>query len=71
VNTNDPVIADNTVSNDWIYEVPPRTDAKVQLLTVGRIATYGSWYGELGEHFIAYCPLPKRNKELERRLGLL
>lgn len=57
--------------NDWRYEVPPKTDAKVQLLTIGRVGVYGNWYGRYGEFFIAWAPCPKRNKAAEARLGLL
>jgi hypothetical protein len=66
--TNDPVI---TGTSEWVYAVPPRTDAKVQLLTIGAIQTTGNWYGKYGEFFVAYAPLPKRNKEIERKLGVL
>jgi hypothetical protein len=50
---------------EWRYEVAPNRGAKVQLLTVGRIAVHGNWYGAYGEAFIAWAPMPKRNKELE------
>lgn len=53
---------------NWRYEVAPNTDSKVNLLTIGRIAASGNWYGDYGEFFIAWAPLPKRNKELESRL---
>jgi hypothetical protein len=53
---------------DWRYEVSPRTDSKVQLLTVGRIAVHGNWYGTYGENFIAWAPMPKRNKVRENEL---
>lgn len=55
----------------WRYEIPGRTDAKVLLLTKGGIAVTGNWYGGLGESFMAWAPLPKRDKEQEARLGLL
>lgn len=55
----------------WRYEVPHSTDAKVLLLTVGRIAVTGQWYGPYGQNFIAWAPLPRRDKEQEARLGLL
>jgi hypothetical protein len=57
--------------NEWIYAIPPRTDAKVQLLTTGAVQTSGNWYGAYGEFFVAYAPIPKRNKERERQLGVL
>lgn len=55
----------------WRYEIPENRSAKVQLLTVGGIAVHGHWYGAFGEAFIAWCPLPKRDKELEARLRLI
>lgn len=54
----------------WRYGVPPRTDAKVLLLTVGRTAVIGNWTGGYGDAFIAWAPLPKRDKTEEARLGL-
>lgn len=44
--------------------------AKVFLLTKGGVATTGNWTGAYGEFFIAWCPMPKRNKQRERELGL-
>lgn len=55
----------------WRYEVPKSTDAKVLLLTIGRVAVTGNWYGPYGQNFIAWAPLPRRDKEQEARLGLL
>ncbi len=55
----------------WRYEVPASTDAKVLLLTVGRVAVVGNWYGAYGQSFIAWAPMPRRDKEQEARLGLL
>lgn len=68
-NIDDPVIATN--ETPWRYEVAPRTDAKVQLLTIGFVAVYGSWRGAYGDLFVAWAPVPKRNKELEAELGLI
>ena len=55
----------------WRYEVPTRTDAKVLLLTIGRTAVVGNWCGLLGESFVAWAPLPRRDKAAETRLGLM
>lgn len=55
----------------WRYEVPQNTDAKVFLLTRGFVAVVGNWRGAYGEQFIAWAPMLKRNKDTERRLGLL
>lgn len=56
---------------EWIYTKPPRTDSKVLLLTIGDVQTSGNWYGEIGQHFKAWHPEPKRNKALEHKLGIL
>ncbi len=55
----------------WRYTVPRNGDSKMLLLNLGGVAIIGNWYGELGEHFLAWCPLPKRDKQLERALGLV
>lgn len=34
------------------------------LLTAGEVAVIGQWQGEVGEHFLAWCPLPKKAKPL-------
>lgn len=54
----------------WRYEEPEHKSAKCLLLTVGRVAVIGQWYGKLGEAFVAYSPMPKRDKEREEKLGL-
>lgn len=58
----------NTGEIRWIYSVPQSTDATMFLLTIGRIAMRGRWQGKMGEYFIAYCPMPKRDKVLEEKL---
>lgn len=55
----------------WRHSLPCRTDSKMLLLTVGEVAVIGQWYGTVGEHFLAWCPLPKRDKALEVSLGLV
>lgn len=55
----------------WRYTVPRTTDSKMMLLTIGGVAVIGNWRGTVGEHFIAWCPLPKRDKQLEVVLGLV
>lgn len=54
----------------WRYERPANTGAKMMLLTVGRVAVLGTWFGDLGEAFIAWAPMPKRDKIKEVELGL-
>ncbi len=44
----------------WRYEVPPERGAKCLLLTVGGVCIVGRWYGELGENFVAWSPMPKK-----------
>lgn len=51
----------------WRYDTAPR-GVKLFLLTIGGVAITGDWRDNSG--FIAWHPLPKRNKELEERLGL-
>lgn len=53
----------------WIYGPPPDPSAKTLLLTEGKIAILGQWRNCVG--VIAYFPLPKRNKEEEKKLGFL
>lgn len=48
----------------WIYEVPARK-GKMHLLTVGCVSVTGDWKGELGEFYLAWSPLLKRDKEKE------
>lgn len=66
--SNEPVI---TGKDEWRYEVAPRTDAKVLLLTTGATQTSGNWNGAYGEYYVAWYPLPKRNKRREKELGVL
>lgn len=54
----------------WRYEETPNRAAKVLLLTAGRVAVIGNWSGAYGQQFIAWCPLPKRDKAAEERLGV-
>lgn len=51
----------------WRYEEPAAANkAKKQLLlTIGGTAVIGVWQGSLGQYFLAYSPLPDRNKEIE------
>lgn len=53
---------------DWIYDVPANRGAKVQLLTIGGISVTGQWYGELGQYFMAWAPLLKRDKRREAEI---
>ena len=57
------------VASPWRYEVCPYSDT-VDLLTVGGIRLKGQWQGKLGEQYMAWMPLPKRDKQKELALGL-
>lgn len=50
----------------WSFTEPPSTirSSKLQLLTIGAICVTGTWYGELGEYFVAWAPLLKIDKDL-------
>jgi hypothetical protein len=52
----------------WNYEKPQHGGAKCLLLTIGCIAIVGNWSGEVGESYLAWAPLPKRNKEREAQI---
>lgn len=52
----------------WIYSPPPSVSKKVLLLTTGKIAMTGIWGN--GSGVIAWSPLPKRDKQLEKDRGL-
>ena len=41
---------------------PESTTTKMLLLTTGGVAVIGCWYGELGEFFDGWSPMPKRIK---------
>ena len=52
----------------WRYTIPQRSDSKMFLLTKGGVAVVGNWSGALGEFFLAWCPMPKRNRALEESM---
>lgn len=52
----------------WNYAKPEHGGAKSLLLTIGGIAIVGIWSGEVGESYLAWAPLPKRDKNLERQI---
>ena len=55
-------------TSEWRYEVPPDPSATCLLLTVGGCLVKGKWYGEYNQYFIAWAPMPKGDKEIEKRL---
>lgn len=46
----------------WRHTKPKGRGQKMLLRTIGGVAVIGCWYGELGENFTAWCPLPKDHK---------
>lgn len=48
---------------DLHYTVPKRTDQDLLLLTTGGVLVSGRWYGELGQHFVAWMPMPRVLKD--------
>lgn len=55
---------------EWRYEpVPGR--GKCLLLNPGGCLIPGPPTGEWGKEYIAWAHMPKRNKEIERKLGFL
>jgi len=64
VNNETYVAAEHT---EWVYEKPKR-GGKTLLLTIGGICLTGNWTGELGQYFMAWAPMLKRNKVLEAEI---
>ncbi|RQT19388.1 hypothetical protein DF044_01630 [Burkholderia contaminans] len=54
--------------SEWVYEKPQHGGAKCLLLTIGGIAITGVWQGEVGQYYLAWAALPKRNKGQEAKL---
>lgn len=50
----------------WRHEKSPHPGAKVLLLTTGNVCVVGAWRGEIGECFVAWCPLPKHGTPGDR-----
>lgn len=63
----EPIQSANAV--DWNYSVP-KTNGKMLLLTIGNILVTGQWQGALGEYYKAWAKPLRRDKELEKKLGL-
>ena len=53
-------------SMPWRYE--PAPPGKCQLLNMDYVAYYGPATGEFMQEYIAWCPLPKRDRHAERKL---
>lgn len=67
--TTNPITAPNNEIY-WRYE-RPQHGGKCLLLTIGRVAIVGNWSGDYGQHFVAWSPLPQRDKNQEISLGVL
>ena len=52
----------------WNYCRPQHENVKMQLLTTGGVCVIGQWTGDIGEHYLAWAPLLKRDKAEERRI---
>lgn len=67
-----PIFTGTSTDIYWRYEVPANKNDTMFLLTAfGKIVVKGAWYGELGEYYIAYSPMIKRDKDKERELGFI
>jgi hypothetical protein len=55
--------------NYWRYTEPAPRGVKLALLTIGKIQVTGEWMDGCG--YIAWSPLIRRNKDIERQLGYL
>ena len=64
-----PITTKGRSNGRFTYTVAPR-GRRVILLTTGFTACIGEWYGEYGEYFIGWYPMPDRDKELEKAKGL-
>lgn len=52
----------------WRYSEPPHRGAKLILLTIGGSLVTGQWTGEVGEAFLAWSPMIKRDHNKEREI---
>lgn len=55
--TNPLVAPTPTSTVSWTFAVPAHQNKKMQLLTIGGICVIGTWYGALGQYFVAHAPL--------------
>jgi hypothetical protein len=53
----------------WEYVQEPPRGTKLSLLTKGGVQVVGEFTGKLGENYIGWAKLIKRDKEIERKLG--
>jgi len=54
------------IESCWRYSPPPDTSAKALLLTKTGVCIQGAWGSGLG--VMAWCPQPRRDKEMEAKL---
>jgi hypothetical protein len=53
----------------WHYTEPAPRGVKLTLLTIGNIQVTGEWADNM--KYKAWAPLLRRNKQLEKELGIL
>lgn len=66
-----PDINDKIVSApvaEWRYE-KPKHNGKMLLLTIGGVLVTGVWRGDLGENYLAWAPLLKRDRAKEAEIS--
>ena len=67
-----PIFTGTSTDIYWRYEEPVNKNDTMFLLTAfGKIVVKGTWSGKLGEYYIAYSPMIKRDKDKERELGFI
>lgn len=52
----------------WRYGISAPLGEKLLLLTVGGVAVIGNWQGMMGDMYLAWSYLPKRDKEAEKAI---
>ncbi len=69
--TNRDVAVDKNVEYNYNVRAAP-LNQKLILLTKGKIGVFGCLYGDARDSdIIGWFPMPARNKELEKQLGIL
>lgn len=55
-------------SSFWTYDAPRDRGATYLLLTISSVLVKGKWYGDHNQHLIAWAPMPKGDKVIEKKL---
>lgn len=63
---NKPYVTAQTNELVWRYE--PAPSVRCLLLTTGKVVTVGPPTGAWKKEYIAWCPFPKRNKDIEKEI---